>query len=170
LRAAHILESALSSTGGTVTAVLEALTGEVLEADRIAQAASFATISNDLKLAGGHPVIRRTAILRGRSSGRGYLYAETLLVPDRLPPGVSQRLESTTDPIGRVLHARGFVMRRTVLGTPDRTPSVARLGPENSVDAAIYARRYLVESYGVPVMLIDEWFLPDLRDAVLRTG
>ena len=68
------------------------------------------------------------------------------------------------------LAARGFVMRRTVPGTPDRTPSVARLGPENSVDAAIYARRYLVESCGVPVMLIDEWFLPDLRDAVLRRG
>jgi len=61
-------------------------------------------------------------------------------------------------------------MTRTMVGAPHRTPAVARLGADNSVDAAILARRSRVECCGAAVMLIDEWFLPDLRDLLLRTG
>jgi chorismate-pyruvate lyase len=169
-RAADILERALLRTGGTVTAFLETVTGEVVEADMIEQGVIEATAASRLEVDTGHSLVSRQAILRGRTSRRDYLYAETLFVPDRLPDGVPHLLETTRDPIGRLLAARGVGMTRTVLGAPDRTPAVARLGPGNSVDAAIFARRYRVDTCGVAVMLIDEWFLPDLRDAVLRAG
>jgi len=99
-RAAHILERALSHTGGTVTALLETMTGEVIEAEVIEQAALLATIPNRLDVGAGHPLVRRQAILRGRTSRRGYLYAETVFVPDRLPEGVAQVLETTTARLG----------------------------------------------------------------------
>ena len=169
-RAADILERALLRTGGTVTAFLETVTGEVVEADIIAQGAIDTTAASRLEVGAGHSLVSRQAILRGRTSRRNYLYAETLFVPDRLPDGVPHLLETTRDPIGRLLAERGVGMTRTVLGAPVRTPAVARLGPDNAVNAAIFARRYRVDSCGVAVMLIDEWFLPDLREAVLRAG
>jgi chorismate-pyruvate lyase len=166
-RAAVILESALLSVSGTVTAFLEEITGEALEADRVERSTAYATVLNDLNVGAGHPLAWRKAILRGRSSARAYLYAESLIVPDRLPQGICARLETTTLPIGRVLAERGFQMTRTVLGAPDRTPTIAWLGPDDSASAVIYARRYRVDSCGMPVMLIAEWFLQDLRDAIL---
>jgi len=169
-RAAEILERALSRTHGTVTEFLETTTGEAVDAQLIVQTASVATDRNLLDVAAGHPLVSRQAILRGRTSARAYLYAETLLVPDRLPPAVTRTLATTTDPIGRVLAARGISVSRTLLGAPRRSPGVAAVGPDRCRDAAIYARRYRIESGAAIVMLIDEWFLPDLRDAVLRTG
>jgi chorismate-pyruvate lyase len=166
-RAAELLADALSGSDDTVTALLESLTGEVVEAERIAQTTIVATASNRLDVVAGHALVSRQAILRGRTSRRDYLYAETLFVADRLPDGVRSRLATTTDPIGRVFAARDITMSRTVLGTPHRTPTVPRLGAENALEHAIFARRYRVEAGGLAVMLIDEWFLPSLRDVVL---
>ena len=90
-----------------------------------------------------------------------------LVASSRLPAGARELLDTTNEPIGRVLAARGFAMTRAVLGTPHRTPCVARLGSTNSIDAAIFARRYRVDGADAPVMLIDEWFLPDLGTALI---
>jgi chorismate-pyruvate lyase len=169
-QAAHILERALSRTGDTVTAVLETLTGEAVDADAIGHAAIVASAPNCLGVGAGHALVSRRAILRGRTSRRAYVYAETVLVPDRLPADVPHLLETTNDPIGRLLAARGVGMTRTVLGAPHRTPSVAGLGPGNAADAAILARRSRVDSCGAVVMLIDEWFLPGLGDVVMGVG
>jgi chorismate-pyruvate lyase len=161
------LERALQVVSGTVTAFLEDLTGEVVEADNLERGTTYATVPNGLNVGAGHPLAWRKAVLRGRSSARAYLYAESLIVPDRLPEGTYRRLKTTSDPIGRVLAERGFPITRAVLATPDRTAAIARSGPDHSVSAAIYARRYRIDSSGMPVMLIDEWFLQDLRDAIL---
>jgi chorismate-pyruvate lyase len=168
-RAARAVERLLSRWDGTVTAFLECVTGEAVEADVIAQAAIVATPRGPLDLEPGQVVIRRHAIVRGARSRREYLYAETLLVPDRLPAGVPDLLAATNDPIGRVLAARGFRMTRAVLDAPPRRPVVARLRPANSVAAAILARRSRVDGSGAAVMLIDEWFLRDLSAAVLAS-
>jgi chorismate-pyruvate lyase len=143
--------------------------GESVDADVLAQTVVLATVPGPLQVQPGQAVIRREAIIRGRTSRRDLLYAETVFVPDRLPAGVPELLETTNDPIGRVLAARGFGMTRAVLGAPHRTPSVARLGPANGVDAAIFARRYRVDSDGAAVMLIDEWFLPGLYSALFAS-
>ena len=166
-RAARAVERLLSQADGTVTALLERVTGEAVEADVIAQVAIVSTGRGPLDLEPGRPVVRRHAIVRGVTSQRDYIYAETLLVPDRLPAGVADRLATTRDPIGRVLAARGVPMTRAVLGSPERSPAVARLGADNAAAAAIFARRYRVDASGVAVMLIDEWFLRDLSARVL---
>ncbi len=166
-RAARVVERLLSRPDGTVTALLERVTGESVEADVIAQVAFVPTVRGPLDLEPGDAVVRRRAIVRGAMSRRDYLYAETLFVPDRLPADVPDLLATSNEPIGRVLEARGFGMTRAVLDAPRQRPIVARLDPANSVAAAIYARRYRVDSSGVAVMLIDEWFLRDLSVAVL---
>ena len=102
------------------------------------------------------------------TSQRTDIYAETLLVPDRLPAGVADRLERRAIRSGGCSRHEGFlILTRAVLGSPERSPAVARLGADNAAAAAIFARRDRVDVSGVAVMLIDEWFLRDLSARVL---
>ena len=113
-------------------------------------------------VAAGHPLLRRSIILRGRTSAQSYVHAESLLDPSRLPVAVYQQLETSSDPIGRILNREGIAFTRCQL------PGLAESGirefaesrpPENY----LFARTYRVDSRGVAVMVISEWFLPDLE-------
>jgi chorismate-pyruvate lyase len=157
------LEPALSRASGTVTTFLEHLVGEPIDAGERCQKTIRAEFSNLLRVAEGHPLIFRTAALRGRTSGRSYLYAETVLVPSRLPANCRQRLESSSDPIGRILEEEGITITREPLGGTE--PGSAPVSPEVGISVGDYllARTYRVDAEGTPLMVITEWFLTSLR-------
>jgi chorismate-pyruvate lyase len=157
------LESALGRAGGTVTAFLEHLVGEPIDAGERRQRATRAEWPNSLRVAEGHPLIFRTAALRGRTSGRSYLYAETVLVPSRLTVNCRQRLESTSDPIGRVLEEEGITVSRQPLEGPE--PGTDADSPQAGIAVGDYllARTYRLDAEGTPLMVITEWFLTSLR-------
>jgi chorismate-pyruvate lyase len=157
------LESALSRASGTVTAFLEHLVGEPIDAGERCHTMTNAEIPNSLGVVEGHPLIFRTAALRGRMSGRSYLYAESFLVPSRLPANCRQRLESSSDPIGRILEEEGITITREPLGGPG--PSFAPVSPEVGITIGDYllARTYRIDAEGTPLMVITEWFLASLR-------
>ena len=54
-------------------------------------------------------------ILRGRTSAQSYVHAESLLDPSRLPVAVYQQLETSSDPIGRILNREGIAFTRCQL-------------------------------------------------------
>jgi chorismate-pyruvate lyase len=157
------LESALGGAIGTVTAFLEQLVGEPIDARERRHTMIRADAPNVLRVAEGHPLILRTAALGGRTSGRLYLYAETVLVPGRLPANLRLRLESSSDPIGRILEEEGITVTRQPLGGPD--PGSAPVSPETGIALGDYllARNYRVDAEGTPLMAIAEWFLVSLR-------
>jgi chorismate-pyruvate lyase len=157
------LESALRGASGTVTAFLEHLVGEPIDAGGLRQKTTKAEFPNSLRVAEGHPLIFRRAALRGRTSGRSYLYAETVLVPSRLPVSCRQRLESSSDPIGRILEEEGVTISREPLGGPE--PGSALVAPEAGIAVGDYllVRTYRVDAEGTPLMVITEWFLASLR-------
>jgi chorismate-pyruvate lyase len=157
------LEADLGRASGTVTAFLEHLVGEPIDAGERCQTTTKAEVPNSLRVAEGHPLIFRTAALRGRTSGRSYLYAETVLVPSRLSANCCQRLESTSDPIGRILEEEGITITRQPLGGP--APGSAPVSPEarRAVGDHLLARTYRVDAEGAPLMVITEWFLSSLR-------
>jgi chorismate-pyruvate lyase len=156
------LESALSRAHGTVTAFLEHLVGEAIDAGERCQTTTKAEYPNSLRVAEGDPLIFRTAALRGRTSGRSYLYAETVLVPSRLTANCRQRLESSSDPIGRILEEEGITITREPLGGPE--PGSAPVPPTGvSVGDYLLVRTYRLDADGTPLMVITEWFLTSLR-------
>jgi chorismate-pyruvate lyase len=157
------LESALRRAGGTVTAFLEHLVGEPIDAGERRQQTTKAGFPNSLRVGEGHPLIFRTATLQGRTSGRSYLYAETVLVPSRLPATCRQRLESSSDPIGRILEEEGITITREPLEEPE--PGSAPVSPEAGIAVGDYLlkRTYRIDAEGTPLMVITEWFLTSLR-------
>jgi len=158
------LESSLSRTSGTVTSFLENLVGEPIVARERSQNPSRAQPSNPLQVPAGHPLIFRTAVLRGRTSGRSYVYAETLLVPNRLSINVRRRLERSSDPIGRILEDEEIPVTRLSLRGP--APDSASISPVTGTEVGdpLLARTYRVDSAGTPLMVITEWFLAPLGE------
>jgi chorismate-pyruvate lyase len=155
------LDVALSRASGTVTALLEELVGEPIDAhdrhNKIIRAGS----TNFLRVAEGCPLIFRTATLQGRTSGQSYVYAETVFVASRLSSSFRLRLESSSDPIGRILEAEGITVTRESLGEPDHAP--VSLEGAIAIRDYLRARTYRVDVEGTPLMVIAEWFLIALK-------
>jgi chorismate-pyruvate lyase len=107
-------------------------------------------------------LLRRASSLQGAVSGYLYVYAESLIVVSRLPASFFHRLETSNDPIGRLLDEAGIATAREDL--------VERLGiamdrPWNFdeiVHDHLLARTYRIDSNQNPLMIISEWFLRTL--------
>jgi chorismate-pyruvate lyase len=154
-------ESALGRSGGTVTRFLEELVGEPVDARDRRHETTTAGPANALDVDEGHPVLLRAAVLQGRHSARRYVRARSVVVPSRLSPTFCRRLETTTEPIGRLLIGEGLRFTRSALSTPlDRTAS--RSGRRPVSEDMLSVRRYRLDVEGVPVMVVSEWFLPVL--------
>jgi chorismate-pyruvate lyase len=156
------LESALSETGRTVTSFLEELVGERVDAHERRHVRVAASTRNLFGVEKGHLLVQRSAVLQGRDSAQPFVNAETLLVPGRLPAAFYQRLETSADPIGRILATEGIDFTRSRLPGPHRTRpwGVAALPVP---DDYLLARTYRVEINGLAVMVISEWFLRSLE-------
>lgn len=163
------LQAALDRTSGTVTNFVEQLVGEGIEARAHHQEMIGAHTPNDLRVEEGQPLLHRAATLRGRISGCPYVYAESVIVTSRLPARFRHRLESSSDPIGRILDDVGIAVTREDLVDPERS-IVSRRSPVNvTVGDYLLARTYRIASEQIPLMIITEWFLKTLESFVLLT-
>lgn len=153
------LRAALDRTSGTVTDFLEQLVGERIDAHTHHHHIVEAHNANGLQVEEGEPLLQRAATLRGRTSGRSYVYAESVIVVGRLPTGFFHKLETSTDPIGRLLNEMGIAVTRQGAGKPDGV-----LPPNSDGNARDYllVRTYRIESEETPIMIITEWFLKTL--------
>jgi chorismate-pyruvate lyase len=156
------LKAALNGTSGTVTSFLEELVGERVAAERYHHERIDAPALNDLEIEEGEPLFRRAATLQGSLSGCPFVYAESMIVVSRLPAQFFHRLETSREPIGRLLDEAG-------IGTT-RVDLVERLGiainrPSNFdeiVHGHLLTRTYRIDSKEAPLMVIREWFLGTL--------
>lgn len=153
------LERVLRQSATSVTALLEQLVGEPVDAHARRHVMTRAGTPNLLEVEEGHRLLRRSAVLEGRRSARPYMHAESLLVPSRLPDSFCRRLENSSDPIGRIFAEEGVGFTRSPLPCPDRP----RAGDWPVPDDYLLSRTYRVDVDDVPVMVITEWFLPALE-------
>lgn len=156
------LQAALHKTNGTVTSFLEQLVDERIDAQEYHHEIVRAPMANDLRVVEGEPLLYRAATLRGRMSGVSYLYAESVIVTSRLPTGFRHRLETSIDPIGRILDEMGIAVTREDLAESDGFV-VARRSDAARVGDYLLARTYRIDSDQTPVMAITEWFLTTLN-------
>jgi chorismate-pyruvate lyase len=153
------LQRVLLSTPGTVTDILESYSGEPIGVAKVFE--SIVLLEQDrseLELPAGHPVYRRHILLEGKTTARRFLYAESLIVLDRLDKAFRDGLLRTGKPIGQLMRETRLETFRDILDYGQEPAGAIaghfRLDP----GAELIWRTYRLLSGGRPIMLITEKF------------
>ncbi len=162
------LERSLLESPDTVTQFIEKLTGEPLVADVLGRYPVPANGEDGLAIPAGQPLTQRVAVLKGHTTGRAYVYAESTFVAERLPQQTRARLEETSDPIGRVLVAHGLKLGRESLPPPHPVGGEARTTFSAFASQIVWSRAYRLLVDDRPLFAIREWFLRSVLDALAR--
>jgi chorismate-pyruvate lyase len=158
----------LRDNQGTVTHLLEALTGEPLVADVVRQYSMPAEAGNTLGVGAGQTMTHRIAVLKGGVTMVPYVYAESAFVPARLPESACLQLERTSDPIGRVLAAHGLNHAREETPSPGAGELRVLDAAATGASAVVWSRAYRLRIDDVAVFAICEWFFRSVQDALER--
>ncbi len=149
----------LLTTDGTLTHILEAYACEPVYLVKLLQAlvddpARRAAVG----LEGGERALRRIILLRGAKSDTPFVYADSVVLLDRLPPPVRDGLLETDTPIGKLLYScRAETLREITAMAEEHAPEVAaHFGV--SAAQAVLSRTYRVVLAGRPVAHITEKF------------
>lgn len=149
----------LLTLDGTVTEVLEAQVWESIRIEKLFQK----RVQSDraipyLEVEASESVLVRKVMLRGKWSHKNYIYAESILVPDRLPEGLGEGFLSTRKPLGQLmLEARTETFREILSCSLE---PAGELGDyfDVAAESDLVSRTYRVIAGGHPIMLITEKF------------
>jgi chorismate-pyruvate lyase len=148
-------------TDGTITPILEACTGEPMQAVRLFQTVGPCGRSDpQLELGRRHPVLRRTVLVQGSRSGIDYVYAESVIALDRVSARLRDELLLTDRPIGRVLRDHRVETFKEILvsGQEPAGPSAAHFAVDPM--QPLPSRTFRLLCANDPIMLITERFSP----------
>jgi chorismate-pyruvate lyase len=150
----------LLATDGTVTDILEAYTGQKILVVKLLH--SLVRLSGDLagylEVDARDRVLLRRILLQGQRDRKNYIYAESLLLPDRLNRQLRQDLFATRKPLGQLIGEAQLETRREILGCGiEPAAELGRFFGAASRSQMI-ARTYRVFVACRPVMLITEKF------------
>jgi chorismate-pyruvate lyase len=147
------LQKILLTTDGTVTQLLELLTGEKIRVEKLEHSLVEGAPAA-LAVPPTETVVSRRILLRGAS--RPYMYAHSWLVPARMPPEMQQQMLHTDTPIGQLWKAaRLETFREIVDFRRERDNNIATLF---GTDTLLLSRTYLIHAGGSPMGLIVEKF------------
>jgi chorismate-pyruvate lyase len=149
----------LLTTDGTVTDILEAYAFEQIRIIKLSEQMFFLDrdiTSMDLKQ--GTEVISRKVLLQGKISRKTFVYAESILVPDRLDEQFRKALLETKTPIGKVWFEQRVETFKEILETSRE--SAEGLSSYFGIDPTdkLLSRTYQVISGRKPAMMITEKF------------
>ena len=159
------LATALQCNRGTVTEFLEHLAGEPIDADIVSQQSGPDGDHDPFGLAPNGEVLRRAVLLTGRTTMRRFVYAESAIAAERLPGSVRRRLELSRDPIGRVLLDHHLRVRREPLAGPVIAEGIGG-DIATLLHGSALSRRYRIFVGNTPAMVVSEWFLQSVPDAL----
>ena len=162
---AHLtpFQRGLLVTDGTVTRFIETYTFSPVEVVLLQQEKQ--TLDTEhiwLKLPAGEAVISRQVVLqihsRDEPSPTIHAYADSLIVPQRLPQPFLERLESDKQGLGGLLRGSGLETRRELLWCGMETLNDLPPAIEHLKGKTFISRTYRVFADQVPLMLINEKF------------
>ena len=154
---------ALLVMDGTVTRFVEAYHGEPLTSTGIRQETKpLAAYDPWLGAPAGLPVMTRQVLLTGVRTGTLYAYAESRIVPDRLPSCPRAAITSGGELLGRVMRSCRTETYRELLWHGFEYPTDLPDALDDYVGTRFLTRAYQVIAGGRPLMVITEKFpLPD---------
>jgi len=153
------LQRVLVITDGTLTEILEAAFLERIRLVKISQEVVSSTASDaHLNPANGEAFLERKIILQGTKSNKNYVYAESVIAIDRLPPRFHDELVHSDTPLGQLWLEHRLETFKELLEV--RYEKAGERSKHFHCDASgmLLARTYRVSSAAVPVMTITECF------------
>jgi len=149
----------LMSTDGTVTHIVEAYAGEPVYLVKLFH--SFVTDPTDrakVGLEADERGLRRKILLRGEESHATFVYADSVVMLDRLPPGVADGLLDSELPIGKLLYGcRAETFREIIAMWEERDDQIAALFDVDPGEVLV-SRTYEIVMHGRPFARITEKF------------
>jgi chorismate-pyruvate lyase len=149
----------LLTTDGTVTDILEAYAFEQIRIIKLSEQMFFLDrdiTSMDLKQ--GTEVISRKVLLQGKISRKTFVYAESILVPDRLDEQFRKALLETKTPIGKIwLEQRVETFKEILKTSRESAEGLSSYFGIEPTDKLL-SRTYQVISGCEPAMTITEKF------------
>lgn len=156
------LQRILLITDGTLTEILEAHFLEPIELVKLSQQILIAGADIRPPFAEpGESILERKIKLRGTRSGQVYVYAESLLLADRLEPQFRAELMESEIPLGRLWHKFRLETYKELVSVDCRPCGKLGSRLDCPEDSHVLARTYDVISSGRALMRISEYFSTD---------
>jgi chorismate-pyruvate lyase len=148
----------LLMTDGTVTEILEAHLAEAICVVKLSQSFGRDLVEAGLELLDSERVLHRSVLLQGATSGINYIYADSAIVADRLPPVVLDGLLTGGEPIGRLMADNRVETFREImeLGVESAAGCAEYFGVDGTSD--LIFRTYQIHLNQRPVIRITEKF------------
>jgi chorismate--pyruvate lyase len=151
----------LLATNGTLTRILGIVAHDEIVVDVVNQQVH--------QVAAGRPtwqhlpgsrILQREVLLKGRSSGRRFVAAESLIAVDLLPADITAGLTATDSPIGEIMAASRLETFKepAEVWTGELPGWLTSAGCQDPRRKTV-SRRYRIIAGGQPVMVITEYFL-----------
>ena len=155
------VQKILLGTDGSVTQLLEAITGETVTVETRVQeiVPADSSVAGQLGIRAGDPVNHRIVELRAGQGDEVLIYAISHAPVDRLSPDFRDDLMKADIPIGRIIQQHRIEARREILN--------ARVSPAPEPQQNIFSlcrnelllsRQYRIMHHGQPLIFIEEQF------------
>ncbi|MBO3462415.1 chorismate pyruvate-lyase family protein [Aetokthonos hydrillicola Thurmond2011] len=147
------------TTDGTLTEILEAYLLEKIQIVKLSE--ELVGIAQDipsLDLKIESEVIARKVLLQGKISRRNWIYAESIIVPDRLDELFRERLLKSREPIGRLWLEHQLETFKEVIDSSREIAGDLSNYFKVSSEEKLLCRTYRVFSNRKPIMMITEKF------------
>ena len=154
-----VFQRIILTTDGTLTEILEAYLSEKIKLVKLAE--TIEPVAQNISLLDincGQEVLQRKILLQGKISRNNWVYAESILVPDRLDEKLKNGLLVSQEPMGRLwLEHRLETFKEIVDSAREPAEDLADYFKIKRSDKLL-SRTYRVFSGRSPIILITEKF------------
>jgi chorismate-pyruvate lyase len=154
-----VFQRIILTTDGTLTEILGAYLSEKITLVKLSE--TIEPITQDISLldiSGGQEVIERKILLQGKISRNNWVYAESILIPDRLDENLKNELLVSQESMGRLwLEHRLETFKEIVDSAREPAEDLADYFKIERSDKLL-SRTYRVFSGRRPIILITEKF------------
>jgi chorismate-pyruvate lyase len=166
LSQSHIDPSSLSTfqriiltTDGTLTDILEAYIFEQIRVVKLSETLSSASEDIEvLELKKNTDIIDRKVLLQGKISRKNFIYAESIIIPERLDENFREELLKSRTPIGRLWLEYRMETFKEIIDSKKRMAGELASHFNIQPKDYLFSRTYRVFSGRRPALMITEMF------------
>jgi chorismate-pyruvate lyase len=151
-----LFQKVLLTTDGSVTELLSMYTGEPIRAEKIEQSIKYGLTPAGLDCPGRTPLLHRKIMLKGPK--KGYVFAESFFVLERLSTSIQNKLLQTETPIGALWRQEKVEMYREIIEAKLEVCGRTALHFDLPADTRLLSRTYVVFQGGQALGAITEKF------------